>query len=176
LYNKTFLFLQVGGHDHEEDEALITSSRVFNEAKGALRNDPTRPIKRTFDEVIANFDSDSNEELPGFGQLRSRLQRVRSKALPPLPENIHDVDIEDIWSKTWRGDNFLSHIDNNWGIAIVVTANNLRVLQRCEKVFIDGTFKPFPRPYTQFVTVHGLYLDRVFTLVMCLMTGKTVGQ
>ena len=107
MYNKTFLFLQVGGHDHEEDEALITPSRVFNEAKGALRNDPSRPIKRAFDEVIANFDSDINEELPGFGQLRSRLQRVRSKALPPLPENIHDVDIEDKWSKTWRGDNFL---------------------------------------------------------------------
>ena len=113
MYNKTFLFLQVGGHDQEEDEVLITSSRVFNEAKGALRNDLTRPIKRTFDEVIANFDSDSNEELPGFGQLRSRLQLVRSNALQPLPESIHDVDIEDIWSKTWRGDNVLSHIDNN---------------------------------------------------------------
>jgi hypothetical protein len=43
------------GHDHEEDEVLITSSRVFNEAKGALRNDPTRPIKRTFDEAITNI-------------------------------------------------------------------------------------------------------------------------
>ena len=30
--------------------------------------------------------------------------------------------------------------------------------------------------YTKFVTVHGLYLNRVFTLVMCLLTGKTVGQ
>jgi hypothetical protein len=73
-----------------------------------------------------------------------------------LPEDIHDVDIEDKWSRTWGGDHFLSHIDNNWGIAIFVTVNNLRVLQRCEKVYIDGIFKTCPRPYTQFVAVHDI--------------------
>ena len=34
MYNKMFLFLQVEGHDHKDDETLITSSRVFN-AKAA---------------------------------------------------------------------------------------------------------------------------------------------
>lgn len=68
------------------------------------------------------------------------------------------------WQQLW--DSYFCHCKQFEGITEVW------------KSFIDGTFKPFPRPYTstQFVTVHGLYLDRVFTLVMFLMSGKTVGQ
>ena len=38
---------------------------------------------------------------------------------------------------------------------------------------MDGTFKSCPRPYYQFVTIHGLFLDRVIPFVMVLMSGKT---
>jgi ubiquinone/menaquinone biosynthesis C-methylase UbiE len=49
-------------------------------------------------------------------------------------------------------------------------------LERCDVIYADGTFKTCPPPYTQFVTIHGLFQERVLPFVMCLMTGKTVGQ
>ena len=38
---------------------------------------------------------------------------------------------------------------------------------------MDTTFKTCPRPFYQFATIHGLYLDRVVPLIMILMSGKT---
>ena len=38
---------------------------------------------------------------------------------------------------------------------------------------MDGTFKTCPRPFYQFVTIHGLYLERAIPFVMVLMSGKT---
>ena len=38
---------------------------------------------------------------------------------------------------------------------------------------MDGTFKTCPRPYTQFVTIHGMYLERVAPFIFVLMSGKT---
>lgn len=40
---------------------------------------------------------------------------------------------------------------------------------------MDGTFRSCPRPYTQFLTIHGLYHGRVLPFVMGLMTERTVG-
>ena len=38
---------------------------------------------------------------------------------------------------------------------------------------MDATFRTRPRPYFQYATIHGLYLDRVVPLVHILMSGKT---
>ena len=108
--------------------------------------------------------------------MRSRLQRTRASTLPPLPQDIDEVDIAGEWARNWRGQPLLSHLDNDWGIAIFCTTENIRILQRCETIYIDGTFKTCPAPYSQFVTVHGKYLGQVFTLAMCLLNGKQVGQ
>ena len=125
--------------------------------------------------VAGHDNSDESDDLPAFRPLRTRLQRVRAATLPAIPQVIDDVDIQGEWGRNWRGDPFLRHLDNDWGIALFATTANIRILQKCRKVFIDGTFKTCPRPYYQFVTVHGMYLGQVFVLAMCLMTGKTVG-
>ena len=170
--------LQVSDHEHEADESLLTSSKVFADIKSKIEEDPTLPIKRSFDEVLARYDDEleDEDELPSFSQLRTRLQRARAATLPPLPQAIDDVQIRGDWARTWRGDRFRSHIDNDWGILVFSTTENICILRQCSKIYLDGTFKTCPHPYTQFVTLHGKYLGQVFTLAMCLMTGKTVGQ
>ena len=168
---------QSEAHDHEADDSTIVAGQVFNEARTAVLADPSRPIKRSYDEAAAQHDnSEDSDDLPGFRQLRTRLQRVRAATLPPIPQDIDDVDIPAEWGRNWRGDRFLLHQDNDWGIALFATQSNLRILQQCDKVYIDGTFKTCPQPYFQFVTVHGRYLGQVFTLAMCLLTGKTIGH
>lgn len=132
------------------------------------------PIRRAYDEAAE--ESGSSEDIPAFTSVRSRAKRFRSKFIPPLPTDIEDVHIEDEWARTWKGERFLSHLDNDWGIAIFTTSKMLRVLQQCRRVFIDGTFRTAPHPYTQFVTIHGDLNGFVVPLVFCLTTGKTIGQ
>ena len=101
---------------------------------------------------------------------------TRASLVTPIPDNVNEVLIEDEWAETWRGANFVCHQDNDWGVLMFGTDEHFAKLSRCQDVYIDGTFKSSPRPYKQFVTVHGKYLGRVVPLVMCLSTGKTVGQ
>jgi hypothetical protein len=95
--------------------------------------------------------------------------------VPPIPRNVGEVEIDDEWAETWSGTRFLSTVDHNWGFAIFATSNNYKVLQRCSEIYIDGTFKTCPSPYSQFLTIHGRYHGRVLPLVMCLLAGKQVG-
>lgn len=67
----------------------------------------------------------------------------------------------------------LIHLNNIAGVAVFATPRQLRVLRTCEDVFIDGTFRTAPRPYSQIVTVHGQFNDWIIPLAMCLSTGKT---
>ena len=43
-------FKQFVAHDHEAEDTVITAQKIFKEATAVLRQDPTRPIKRTFNE------------------------------------------------------------------------------------------------------------------------------
>jgi hypothetical protein len=93
--------------------------------------------------------------------------------MPDIPDDIDDVILEREWKRTWNGKKFLSYQDNNWGILVFATKKNYQRLERCDVIYADGTFKTCPPPYTQFVTIHGLFQERVLPFVMCLLTGKT---
>jgi len=56
-----------------------------------------------------------------------------------------------------------------------VTEPNLKILQRCSTIYIDGTFKTCPKPYQQFVTIHGSYQGQTFLFCMALLATKDVG-
>lgn len=164
-------------HDHIEDDECINENEVVNQAKEIIKLDPTKPIKRVYNEVIGAFeDNDEYEALPDFSRVRSKLQRVRASLIPPIPHAIEDVEIENEWKENWAGKPFLSHLDNDWGISVFATRENYISLSRCDIIYIDGTFKTCPEPYSQFVTIHGKRLGRVFNFAMCLSTGKTIGQ
>lgn len=114
--------------------------------------------------------------IPTFKSVRSILQRKREQCFPPTPTNIDEVIIQDEWARTWNDRPFLCHLDNDWGVAVFMTADHARVLRNCSTIFIDGTFRTAPHPYHQLVTVHGLWLTAVIPLCFCLATGKTVGH
>lgn len=135
------------------------------------------PTRRSFDKVVADFmdSEDGVEDLPDFHQMKSKIQRLRSSLLPPIPHSIDDVEINGEWGRTWSHRPFLSLLDNNWGILLFVTGANLKILQRCTTIYIDGTFRTCPKPYMQMVTIHGKYLGQTFSLCMALLTTKEAG-
>ncbi|CAG2236469.1 unnamed protein product [Mytilus edulis] len=46
----------------------------------------------------------------------------------------------------------------------------------CNDTYKDATFKSVPRPYMQFLTIHGFYRDRVKPFVYALITDKHIGS
>ena len=52
-----------------------------------------------------------------------------------------DVIIENDWAVTWAGERLLLENDQQRGILVFATDNNLRLLMRCEIKFADGTLR-----------------------------------
>ncbi|CAC5421144.1 unnamed protein product [Mytilus coruscus] len=104
------------------------------------------------------------------------MERNHACEIPPVPHSINKVLIEGRWKRTKDGNEFLSHIDNNWGIAVFTTRQALLCLGQCNDVYIEATSKSVPRPYKQFLTIHGFYKDRVIPIVFALMTIIQVGH
>ena len=150
--------LQVAEHNHADETEMITCSSVKQRMLEVVEANPSKPVRRVYDEVIQDAEEDV---VPEFNNVRSRLCRKRASLLPPIPQNIDEVVIQNEWAQTWRGLDFVSHQDNDWGVLVFGTDRNFANLSRCQVVYIDGTFKSCPRPYEQFVTIHGKYMDRV---------------
>lgn len=168
-----------GEHNHSDDSDMICHEMFRNQVKQHLDQDPSRPIKRSYN-AVAN-DAVRNRtfnrfEIPEFQQIRSSLTRKKHANVPRIPRNIADVRINGPWKKSWSGERFLLHHDRNWGVFVFATDESLQVLQECDYIFVDGTFKSCPRPFYQYVTVHGRFGNRVVNLASCLLVGKTIGH
>lgn len=129
-----------------------------------ITKDPTVLVRRVYDEIIVVDSDDSEDVIPQFDNIRSRVKRFRSKFVPQIPASIKDVQITNEWSRTWNGKTFLSLTDNNLGVAVFMTKRMTKKLTECACLYIDGTFKTAPHPYKQLVTIHGLYNGFVIPL------------
>ena len=98
----------------------------LNEAKSTLATDPTRPIKRPHDELIATAHRSAAGQgcadrpliIPEFSLVRSQMSQAKSSLLLPTPHHVEEVMFDGAWRKTWHGEQFLLHLDNYWKIAI----------------------------------------------------------
>lgn len=134
--------ISVQPHGHSEDLEVIETQRVKSMMEDAIQDDPSRPIKRIYNEVVAgNYNDVDDDNIPSYEKLKSSLKRTRAHLLPPIPDDVEDVRIEDEWGVTWAGRRFLSRLDNDWGIVVFATNENYRKLYRCTDVYMDGTFK-----------------------------------
>jgi hypothetical protein len=127
--------------------------------------DPCAPVRAAYDQILATSRQHAtSDSIPIFTSVDSVLRRRRSSCFPPVPENINDVAINGEWAHTWNDRQFLSHVDNGWGLAVFATERQMRILAACQTIFVDGTFRSAPFPYMQMVTFHGLYLESVVPL------------
>lgn len=162
-------------HNHVADRLAARRGVLLKRLKQAGNADPTVPVRRVYDAAVEQ-DSGDSDCLASFESVRTRIKRVRAELVPHIPPTVDDIDIQGNWRCTWKNRQFLSFQDNNWGVAVFCTNLMLRVLQRCECLYIDGTFRTAPHPYVQFLTIHGLYFGHVIPLIFCLVTGKTTAQ
>lgn len=168
-------------HDHESDDEMIQGDAFREAVKQRVREDPSRPIKRAYDATASSavrggYLRLNRHCIPEFHHVRTSVSRAKQLEVPRIPRQLSDVNVSGVWAETWNGERYLLHADNAWGILMFASDENISVLQQCQDLYIDGTFRSVPKPYYQFLTVHGNFHGRVIPLVSVLMAGKTVGQ
>lgn len=170
-------------HNHPPDDDVIDRRSFVDRCRAELDSNPTIPIKRVYESEIANEQrrvarqgGGDRPQVPQFQSVRSQLHRSRSSMIPEIPDSIDDVDINGQWAETWNNEQFLVHQDNDWGLAIFATEDNLRVLRRCRHFFMDATFRTCPKPYTQVFNIIGIYKGHTLCLATALMTNRTVAD
>jgi len=125
--------------------------------------------------VVATASSLSDESrrlIPDYHSCRTILQRERSSSIPKLPKTLKDIVLEGEWAQTLSGASFLLPHENN-EMLIFTCNDNLKFLSKCETIYVDGTFKSYPKLYTQLYSMHGLYGGFVVPLVYTLLLNKS---
>ena len=168
-----------GVHNHLSEDELIKKLEFVNQLKRKIEENPTIPTKRVYDQEVAGIyrrgiAPDIN--IPGFNNIKAQLERKKAQIVPPIPQTIVDVQIDGEWARTLLGRRYLLSIDYHWGIVVFATNENLRLLARCRRVYVDGTFRTSPHPFTQVFTIHGEKNGRVLCLATALLSDKTIGS
>lgn len=165
-------------HTHEEDDIVIDRDKTLHTLRKNIRQDPSVPLKRVYDNAARNYARGGGdvEHIPEFHRVRSSMTRARLEHVPQVPLTIDDVSIHGTWKRTWSEEKFLLYQDNEWGVLIYATEDNLKNLQQCHEIYCDGTFRTCPRPYQQYFTIHGMYTNRVLCFVNCLMVSRTIAD
>ena len=92
--------------------------------------------RQAYDNVVQQVPRNERDSIPTYDCLRSSLDRTRRKHIPPIPATINDVAINGRWCLTKDGDQFLSKLDNGWGIAVFCTREALMCLGDCNDIYI----------------------------------------
>lgn len=169
--------LRVAEHDHIPEIGRIHHQQHVNGMRERIRADPTLPARRVYEQELVQRGRNPQprevgDRFPRFEAIRRALGRTRAQVVPPIPQTVAQVLIPQEWSTTFNGENFVRHQNNNRGILIVATDGDIRLMGRCNTLFMDGTFKTAPHPYTQMFTVHGMLNNYVFRFTCSLLINK----
>lgn len=171
--------LRAEEHCHPPETERIERGIMRQRLVDEVMQDPSRPSIRVYSAEVVRVRRQGGGDrlsLPSFQGVRSTMQRARSATLPAIPANLDDVHVQGIWSETWAQERFLLHVDNDWGILVFATDENLQRLRQCRTVYMDGTFKSCPRPYNQVFTILGNLNGFVIPFVHVLMAERTIGH
>ena len=165
----------VNEHDHPANQERIVRQQVVNDMRREIVENPVAPARRVYQNVVANQHRNGViGNIPRYNAVRAILNRERALQLPPIPNNIADVVINGDWAQTWRHERYLLHCNNELGVVVFATDEDLHSLSQCQTIYIDGTFRSAPNPSMQFVTIHGLIHGHVLKFACALVLNKTV--
>ena len=156
---------------HSPDDSMVDRATFREIMRAQVIEDPARPVKHIYDAAVSNVHREGGGDRPEidtFHTFRTMLNRTKTSLLPRIPNTVDDVVIDGRWAETWLNDQYLLYTDNNWGISIFGTNENMIALQKCHELYTDATFRCCPAPYAQFFYNHGQvprmgYTTSIFT-------------
>ena len=139
-------------HNHCEDSSMTEHIGIRRDMQEVIGQNPTLPVRRIYDGEVARLHRQGGGDrptIPNSSSVKSSIERRRRTMMPPLPATLADVQIAGPWAETWLGSRYLQHLDNQAGIAVFATDENLQKLAQCHTVYMDATFRVCPPPYTK---------------------------
>ena len=120
----------------------------------------SKPIRRIYTKSVLHHQQravrSDDDEIPEFHSIKSSFARTRQDFFPPISRRVRDVLIVGDWMDNWQGNRIVAYQNNNWGLVLFMSADNAKLLQKCQNVYVDGTFKTCPKPFHQVITIHGM--------------------
>lgn len=162
-------------HSNHEPSTLssLEKQRISNGVKRKALDDVSeRPSKL----ICRELDAAALQVLTGndVKNMRRSIYRQRRTVYPPLPQTLEELHtaLENFEMRTKQREDFLLVNNEDENIVIFSTPKNLRYLQQCKVVLMDGTFKSSPSLFYQLFTIHGYRNGHYVPLVFCLLPNK----
>lgn len=161
-------------HNHERNQQKLNRKIVSNSCKRKAQEDiaekPSKIIRRALatnlPETITTTD---------VSYIRKNMYNYRRKIMPGrLPSNIQEVQevLQVCAPHTSKGENFLFVNCLESSIIVFTCETNIRILDKIDVVYMDGTFSYCTKYYLQLFTIHGLINGHYIPLLYCLLPNK----
>jgi hypothetical protein len=164
-------------HNHGPDPASNEAQIVREKIRKSAVSSEERP-RAIIQACSSNISEEACVQIQSYDAARRTIQRQRNKILTrntTRNKNISEIDINEEYKKTDRGENFLlydsGNNDNN-RIIMFGTARNIALLNEFPHWCVDGTFKVAPQFFTQVYTVHALINNRALPMIYVLLNNK----
>jgi hypothetical protein len=150
-------------HGHAPNPAKAIVHKTVAAIRDRAR-DSEEPTSSVIQNVTSNFPLAAVGQLPSRETLARMVRRKRKASEELITE---DMLI------TSRGEEIITITDNDLGIYIITTENNLEMLSDSLHWFADGTFHCAPEDY-QLYTIHALLnqSNKTIPLVYCILNNK----
>lgn len=163
-------------HLHEADYAAIQAQEVVRAIKRRAESHPNEPPSVIYRDEIANVhDEEVQSKMPERNNIIRNINRRQNRRRPLNPQSLVDLQISPPYTHTLNGSRFLQHdsgVDDPERFLVFFTDRSLERLCISRIMICDGTFKVVPNEFYQLYTIHGAFMDHVFTLIYCLTTTK----
>ncbi|CAH1240924.1 Hypp6207 [Branchiostoma lanceolatum] len=118
--------------------------------------------------------SPDNTSMAGPHKATKTERKLRAGTVPGCPTTPHSIQRGGCRDPTRVSGDVGWTTDNECGIIVFATNRHFKKLRDCTVLYMDGTFKSCPRPYTQVLAIHGLFHGSCLSLVMAIMTERTI--
>ncbi|CAK9292085.1 unnamed protein product [Gordionus sp. m RMFG-2023] len=115
--------------------------------------------------------ADYPETIPSCVSIKTTIDRIIKIYRPMLPHFVEDIHLTPEYTLTNRGEQFLLYTDSN-KLIIFGTARMLRLAERADKIYMDGTFYSAHSLYYQLYVIHVLYHKVMIPIVYALLPNK----
>ena len=104
--NPTINIIHTTDHDPGTDDRVIARASVLAAARDQFQQDPTKRLRKTYDELIAERSRQGFNPRyePEFDSVESASYRMRKALVPPIPHNMESVQIEGQWARKWTNE------------------------------------------------------------------------
>ena len=161
-------------HTHDPHDTAVSATKLRTterERAGSSRGTLTQLLT----DITSDAPIEVRAELGNPETIKRSLRCERAKHLPKNPNSVGDLVLENEWTKTNDGDQFMIYdngVDSSNRMLVFGTDEGLRHLASSTTWFLDGTFNVALSLFTQLYVIRALLGDSSVTCVYGFLINK----